>query len=86
MEAAEAPAQYKPFTVEDGKAVYGATVFNIAATVTDADIEVVTDSHWGDYQFNILETSTAYIRNTREDADFAVNSNVQASSWKPKAA
>ena len=77
VEAAEAPAQYKPVTVEDGQAVYGATVFNIAATVTDADIEVITDSHWGDYQINILETSTAYIRNTREDADFAVNSNVQ---------
>ena len=76
-EAAEAPAQYKPVTIEDGKAVYGATVFNVAATVEDADIEVVTDSHWGDYQINILETSTAYIRNTREDEGFAVNSNVQ---------
>ena len=42
-----------------------------------AEIEVVTDSHWGDYQINILETSTAYIRNTREDEGFAVNSNVQ---------
>ena len=76
VEAAEAPAQYKPVTIEDGKAVYGATVFNVATTVTDADIEVVTDSHWGDYQINILETSTKYIRNTREDADFTVNSNV----------
>ena len=77
VETAEVPAQYKPVTVEDGKAVYGATVFNVAATVTDADIEVVTDSHWGDYQINILETSTSYIRNTREDEGFAVNSNVQ---------
>lgn len=76
VEAAEAPAQYKPVTIENGQAVYGATVFNVAATVTDAAIEVVTDSHWGDYQINILETSTKYIRNTREDADFTVNSNV----------
>ena len=76
VEASETPKQYKPVTVEDGKAVYGATVFNVADTVADAELEVVTDSHWGDYQINVLETSTHYIRNTREDADFAVNRNV----------
>ncbi len=77
VESAEAPAQYKTVTIEDGKAVYSATNFAIAATVADAAIEVITDSHWGDYQVNITETSTAYIRNTREDGDFAVNSGIQ---------
>ncbi|MBQ8162716.1 MAG: DUF1533 domain-containing protein [Clostridia bacterium] len=77
VEAAEAPSQYKPVSLEDGKAVYGATVFNIAATVSDAEIEVVTDSHWGDYQLNIVETSTQNIRNARSDDGFAVGSGIQ---------
>ena len=77
VEAAEAPAQYKPVTLEGEKAVYGATVFNVADTVADAQIEVVTDSHWGDYQVNITETSTQYIRNTREDTGFAISSGIQ---------
>ena len=77
VESAEAPAQYKTVTIEDGKAVYSATNFNIADTVNDAAIEVLTDAHWGDYQVNITETSTAYIRNTREDGDFKVNSGIQ---------
>ncbi len=76
VENAGKPAQYKPVTVSNGKAVYGATVWNVADTVADAAIEVVTDSHWGDYQINITESSTAYIRNTREDGDFAVNSGI----------
>lgn len=75
-ESAEAPAQYKPVTLADGAAVYGATVFNVADTVSDAQLEVATDSHWGDYQINVLETSTQYIRNSREDAGFAVNSEI----------
>ena len=73
----EAPAQYKTVTIEDGKAVYSATHFNVADAVVDAEIEVLTDSHWGDYQINIKETSTQYIRNTREDEGFAISSGVQ---------
>ncbi|MBQ8954464.1 MAG: hypothetical protein IJ048_10140 [Clostridia bacterium] len=76
VESDEIPAQYKTVTIEDGKAVYSATNFNIAATVADAQIEVVTDSHWGDYQVNITETSTANLRNGREDAGFPVNSTL----------
>lgn len=76
-QSAEAPAQYKTVTIEAGQAVYGATQFNVADTVADAQLEVVTDSHWGDYQLNVTETSTQYIRNTREDGDFSINSNIQ---------
>ena len=76
VEVEEAPAQYKPVAIEDGAAVYSATVFNVADTVTDAEIEVVTDSHWGDYQINITETSTQHIRNTREDEGFDVSSGI----------
>ena len=77
VELEEAPAQYKPVTIEDGAAVYGETVLNVADTVTDAALEVVTDSHWGDYQINVLEDSTAYIRNTREDTGFAIGGGIQ---------
>ena len=76
VEVEEAPAQYKPVAIEDGKAVYSATVFNVADTVADAEIEVVTDSHWGDYQINIIETSTQHIRNTREDEGFDIGSGI----------
>ena len=77
VEVGEAPAQYKTVTVGDGVAVYGATVFNVAATVTDAEIAVRTDTQWGDYQLEVAETSTQYIRNTREEEGFAIGSGVQ---------
>ena len=72
----EAPAQYKPVSIENGEAVYGATVFNEAAVVSDAALELVTDSHWGDYMVSVIESSTAYLRNTRSDEGFAVGSGV----------
>ena len=73
----EAPAQYKTVSIADGAVTYSAIQLNIADTVTDAELEVVTDSHWGDYQVNVKETSTSYIRNTREDEGFAVSSGIQ---------
>ena len=76
-ESDEVPAQYKTVTIKDGAASYSATTFNVADTVSDADLEVLTDSHWGDYQINILETSTQYLRNTREDGDFALEGGIQ---------
>ena len=76
-ESERVPAQYKPVTVTGDKAEYGTMVRNVADTVSDAELEVVTDSHWGDYQLNVKEISTRYIRNTREDGDFAIGSGIQ---------
>jgi len=72
----EAPAQYKMVTMENGKAVYSETKFNIADTVTDAKAELVTGGTWGDYQINITDGATAHLRNTRED-EFDINSQIQ---------
>lgn len=73
----DTPAQYKIVSVEGGAASYSATVFSVADTVTDADVELLTGTNWGDYQINIIETSTAYLRNTREDEGFAIGADVQ---------
>ena len=77
VESDETPAQYKPVAIGDGAAVYGPTVFRVAATVQDAEITLKTDSQWGDYLLEVAETSTQYIRNTREEEGFAVGSGVQ---------
>ena len=74
--SSEVPMQYKPVSVENGQAVYGATVWNIADTVTTAQAVLLTGTNWGDYQINVTETDTAYIRNTREDNGFAVGSGI----------
>lgn len=71
------PTQYKTVSVVDGKAVYSATKFNVAETVTDASAELQTGSTWGDYQINVTENSTAYIRNNRSDEGWLVNANIQ---------
>lgn len=71
------PTQYKTVSVIDGKAVYSATNFNVAETVTDASAELQTGSTWGDYQINVTENSTAYIRNNRSDEGWLVNANIQ---------
>ncbi|MBR2287467.1 MAG: hypothetical protein IJ865_04435 [Clostridia bacterium] len=76
VETETVPAQYKPVSVENDQAVYGATVLNVVDTVSDAELEVVTDSHWGDYQVNVVENSTKYIRNSRSDEGFAVGSGI----------
>ncbi|MBQ9589865.1 MAG: hypothetical protein IJR29_06755 [Butyrivibrio sp.] len=77
VEASEQPSQYKIVSVEGEEADYSATVLNIADTVEDAEVELLTGSNWGDYQINITEKSTAYLRNTREDEGFAIGSGVQ---------
>lgn len=68
------PGQYKTLNA-DG--TYSATKFDVKATVTDAEATLSTSSHWGDYEIDVKETSTKYLRNTRSDADFAVNSGIQ---------
>jgi hypothetical protein len=70
------PEQYKEVTIQDGKAVYSETKFHTKDTVTDAGYTLKTGSTWGDYEIDLAETSTQYIRNTREDT-FAVNSAIQ---------
>lgn len=56
---------------------YSATKFNVKATVTDAEATLNTSSRWGDYEIKVKETSTKYLRDTKSDADFAVNSGIQ---------
>jgi hypothetical protein len=70
------PEQYKEVTIQDGKAVYSETKFNTKDTVTDAGYTLKTGSTWGDYEIDLAETSTQYVRNSREDT-FAVNSAIQ---------
>lgn len=67
------PAQYKTLD-ENG---YGETVYHVADTVTDATAVLKTTSVWGDYEIDITENSTSYIRNTREDTGFAIGSQIQ---------
>lgn len=67
-------SQYKTLN-SDG--TYSATHWNVAATVTDANPVLKTTSNWGAYEVDIMETSTSYIRNTREDTGFAVNGDIQ---------
>ena len=68
------PGQYKTLKA-DG--TYSSTKFDVKATVTDAEATLNTSSHWGDYEIDVKENSTKYLRNTRSDADFAVNSGIQ---------
>ncbi len=73
----DAPAQYKVVTVANGEAQYSQTNFAVADTVIDAEAELHTGTVWGDYEIDILETSTSYIKNTREDGDFKIDGNIQ---------
>lgn len=73
-DADAAVAQYKRLNA-DGS--YSATTQNVEATVTDAAITLKTTSNWGAYELDITENSTSYIRNTRSDEGFAINSNIQ---------
>lgn len=43
--------------------------------MTDAEATLKTSSRWGDYEIDVKETSTKYLRNTKSDSDFAVNSD-----------
>lgn len=71
------PAQFKVVKIEGDKAIYSKTNFNIVDTVTDANVEFMSGTVWGDYQLDIIENSTSYLKNTREGGDFAIDSNVQ---------
>ncbi|SDB19239.1 hypothetical protein SAMN02910298_00874 [Pseudobutyrivibrio sp. YE44] len=73
----EEPKQFKVVSIEDGVATYSATNFEVADTVTDADAQLETGVFWGDYQLDVIETSTSYIKNTREDGDFKIDGNIQ---------
>jgi hypothetical protein len=70
------PQQYKVVSVNDGKATYSQTNFNVADTVKDAKAELVTGGTWGDYQINVTDGSAVHLRNSRED-DFDINSEIQ---------
>lgn len=75
--ARSVPKQYKNVTIEDGKAVYSATVTNLVATIDDATAELLTGSTWGDYQINVTETTTSNIRNNRSNEGWAIDGNIQ---------
>lgn len=71
--------QYKTL---NSNGTYSVTNRNVADTVTDAKATLKTTSVWGDYEIDVTETSTSYLRNTRSDnkADgtpFEVNSQIQ---------
>lgn len=70
------PKQYKPVSISDGMAIYGATEWNVADTVTDAAAELITGSNWGDYQINVTDGAAVHLRNTREDEGFDVGANI----------
>jgi hypothetical protein len=70
------PGQYKLVTVENGVATYSATEFNTQDTITDAVATLKTGSTWGDYEIDIPETNTKYLRTDRTD-DWAINSAIQ---------
>lgn len=72
-----APQQYKAVSIVNGKAQYAATTIHLADTVSDATAVLKTGSTWGDYEIDVYENSTKYIRNTRDDGDFAINSYIQ---------
>ena len=69
----QAPVQYKTLTQDGSYTSNDKTV----TTITDAVPTLATASTWGEYEISVTETSTNYLRNTREDAGFAVGSNIQ---------
>ena len=75
--AEEEPSQYKIVTVDGDKAEYSATVLYVADAVTDATAELLTGTNWGDYQLNVLENSTKYIRSSREDENLPIGADIQ---------
>ena len=69
----QVPSQYK--TLQKG----GSYVSNnkTVTTVTDAVPTLTTGSTWGEYEIDVVETSTKYLRNSRQDEGFPVNSTIQ---------
>lgn len=74
-DASQAVSQYKTLRA-DG--TYSATEWNVADTVTDATAALKTGSVWGDYEIDVTDPEgISYLRNTREDAGFPINSQLQ---------
>ena len=66
----QVPSQYKTLQNNGSYVSNNKTV----TTVTDA---VTTGSTWGEYEIDVVETSTKYLRNSRQDEGFPVNSTIQ---------
>lgn len=69
----QAPSQYKTLQ-KDGSYVSNSKT---VATVTDALPTLTTGSTWGEYEIDVVEKSTKYLRNTRQDDEFPVDSTIQ---------
>ena len=69
----QAPSQYKKLQ-KDGSYVSNS---NTIATVTDASATLATASTWGEYEISVTEKSTKYLRTTRSDEGFSINSTIQ---------
>ena len=69
----QVPSQYKTLQKNGSYVSNNKTV----ATVTDAVPTLTTGSTWGEYEIDVVETSTKYLRNSRQDEGFPVNSTIQ---------
>ena len=69
----QAPSQYKTLQ-KDGSYVSNS---NTIVTVTDASATLATASTWGEYEISVTEKSTKYLRTTRSDEGFSINSTIQ---------
>jgi len=80
VQSQEIPSQYKTVELVDGVAQYSATTLNVVDTIKNATAELLTRTHWGDYQINIYdnegEDAANYLRRDRED-EWPINSSVQ---------
>ena len=74
-----APAQFKTVSMENGKAVYGPTQFNVAQVVDNARAELKTGSNWGDYEIDVYdnegEGAANLLRRDRED-NWTINGDI----------
>ena len=69
----QVPSQYKTLQ-KDGSYISNN---KIVTTVTDAVPTLTTGSTWGEYEIDVVETNTKYLRNSRQDEGFPVNSTIQ---------
>lgn len=69
----QAPSQYKTLQ-KDGSYVSNN---NTVTTVTDASATLATASTWGEYEISVTEKNTKYLRTTRSDEGFSINSTIQ---------
>lgn len=69
----QVPSQYKTLQKDGSYVSNNKTV----ATVTDAVPTLTTGSTWGEYEIDVAEKSTKYLRNSRQDEGFPVNSTIQ---------